>query len=619
MQVPKLPLNFILFIWLCAVQFSAQGQSALIKREQHRLLLIRDSITYVNTLNRIGMLYHQKNPDSCFYYGFKAKAMATRLGYPKGEMDADHNIAVALYLKGLYSESLALYSKIIPAYRQQADTMDIATVLMDMSTVYLQIKDTVKAVSFCRRAIYTGKNSSRDSTMSMVYANYCIVNPALAEDSVRYYVEKSTKIATRYKDIRMLIVLQQLNARRLLAQGHKPEALLAIQQSLLAAQSAGMEYLEIGGLDLYATYYADKPDSVLAYYNRIYTLADTKGYIYLKVKVLSVILYYTDLAGNKDQQIRVHRLLEAAMAAENENTRKFIGDYVKYNAIQNDNQSLVRKDKGDKLKIGLLISVCVVVILLILIIYRFYRHALRLNGQIQAQNQTLQQADEFKNRLISILAHDFRTPLISTIGIARLMKDNLGLDVGAMEKFCGDIENDAQDMLGSFDTILQWIKQQLSGYQYQPEGLDLHQLFLESAAVHSRLLEAKKLIITNLIPENTAVTSDKEMLQFVNRNLLSNAIRFSPEYGSIKVNAIPSGDELIVSIEDSGPGMSADALSKLFSVSGNFGLSTQDGAGIALSMCRDFIQKLGGRIWAENKATKGAIFYYAIPYRITPL
>ena len=238
---------------------------------------------------------------------------------------------------------------------------------------------------------------------------------------------------------------------------------------------------------------------------------------------------------------------------------------------------------------------------------------LKLNDQIQEKNNVLQEADQFKNKLVSILAHDFRSPLSSTITMARLMQDNHGFKEEELERFYNSIENEATKMLESFDIILQWIRQQLSGYEFKSQTLALHDLFRESVTLFQSQLETKRIIFCNQIPEDIFLTSDKEMLQFVNRNLLSNAIKFSPEGGTITVRCIQNVAEFIVNVSDDGPGMSETTLSKLFSISNQDRHSTQMGAGIALSLCKDFINKLNGRIWAENKKPNGAVVYYTLP------
>jgi K+-sensing histidine kinase KdpD len=251
--------------------------------------------------------------------------------------------------------------------------------------------------------------------------------------------------------------------------------------------------------------------------------------------------------------------------------------------------------------------------LLIIFIYSLYRISRKYGHSIQEQNSALHEADEFKNKLISILAHDFRTPLISTISIAGMMRDNQDLTETELEQFYADIEKDATQILESFDVILQWIKQQLSGYQFKAETLTLHGLFNETGHLFHQQLEEKNVTFSNKVPGHLVAVTDKEMLQFVNRNLLSNAIRFSPQGGTITINATQYRAAITVTVADEGPGFSAGTISQLFSVSGQFGSSTQHGAGIALAMCKDFIGKLGGSIGAENKKPNGALFYYTIP------
>src|ERR1700761_2853517 len=173
MLLPKTIRYLTPILLLCLCHTYVKGQSALIQQQQSKLPLIKDSIILVNSLNRIGMLYHLKNPDSCFYYGMKAKAIAIRLHYRRGETSADNVIASALYLKGLFTESLELFSKTLPACRQLLDTENTAMVLMNMSTVYLGLGDTLHAKMFCRKAIQTGRQLKKDSILSILYSNYC--------------------------------------------------------------------------------------------------------------------------------------------------------------------------------------------------------------------------------------------------------------------------------------------------------------------------------------------------------------------------------------------------------------------------------------------------------------
>lgn len=563
------------------------------------------------------MLYHMRNLDSALYYGIKAKEMATRLQYPKGAADADNVIATIFAMRGMYQESLQLLTHALSAYSVQQDSANVSQVRINMSNVYRSLGDSTKALNLLRQVIRTGR---KDSIMSLAYANYCMANSTLSDDSTQYYINKTREIASRYNDYRMLIGVKELESDFLLKKGRNKESLKVLATALAEARKYELNEQEIYLLNSYARYYENQPDSASHYAWRSYQLAKEKGYVVALIPILQDVLSFTELSGNKDKIISVQKLLEATMAEENENLKKFVGDYIKYNTIQSDNAVLSIVNKNSKTKIWLLVAICVVSLFLLLFIYRLYqvsrkhqRELEKLNLQILEQNKTLQVADEFKNKLFSILAHDFRTPLISTISIAGLMKDNPEFTKEEMEEFYGDIERRASDMLESFDTILQWIKQQLSGYQYKAETLVLHYLFSESADIVMQQMSAKKIKLSNQIPKYATATSDKEMLQFVNRNLLSNAIKFSPDGGTIIISCTQDDHLITVSVRDEGKGMDEQTQSKLFSISSNFGSSTQHGAGIALSMCKDFIQKLGGQIWAQNAEPNGAIFSYSIP------
>lgn len=618
MRLPKLLRYFLPTLLFC--YGTIHGQSNLIRAEKQKLIAVKDSISYINSINRLGMLYHMRNLDSALHYGIRAKEMATRLQYPKGAADAENVIATIFAMRGMYQEALQLYTHALSAYRVQQDSANVSQVMMNMGNIYVNLGDSTKGLNLFRQVIRTER---KDSIMSLVYANYCMNNPALSDDSSQYYINKTREIASRYNDYRMLIGVKELESDFLQRKGRNKESLKVHAAALAEARKYELDEQEIYLLNSLARVYKNQPDSALHYAWRSYQLAKEKGYVVALIPLMQDVLTYTESLGNKDKIISVQKLLQATMAEENENLKKFVGDYIKYNTIQSDNAVLSIVNKTSKTKIWLLVSICVISLFLLLFIYRLYQVARKheselekLNLQILEQNKTLQAADEFKNKLFSILAHDFRTPLISTISIAGLMKDNPEFTKEEMEQFYGDIERRASDMLESFDIILQWIKQQLSGYQYKAETLMLHNLFSESADIVMQQMSAKKIALSNQIPKHVTATSDKEMLQFVNRNLLSNAIKFSPEGGTIIISCTQDDHLITVSVTDEGQGMDEHTLGKLFSVSSNFGSSTQHGAGIALSMCKDFIQKLGGRIWAQNAEPNGAIFSYSIPLKV---
>ncbi|SDT69121.1 His Kinase A (phospho-acceptor) domain-containing protein [Mucilaginibacter mallensis] len=618
MHFPR-PLPYLislLVVWLCYSQ--AQGQSVLIRQEQHRLPFIKDSISQVNSLNRIGMLYHLKNPDSCFYYGMKAKTIAIRLHYRKGVTDADNVIATALFLRGLSRESLQLFSTVLHDYQQESDTANIAQALMNMATVYASITDTTQAKILSRRAIQTGRNLKQDSIMSLVYANYCMLNGALSDDSVRYYLDKSQKIALRYKDQRMLIAILQIRAGMLLNKNLKKEALPLIIRSLSEARNAGMEYLQANSLELYAAYYSDKPDSVRSYYDRIYQLAQEKGYIFLRVPVLKVVLTYTEMAGNKDKIIAVHRLLEAALTAENENQKKFIGDYIKYNAIQDDNILLETNNKNNKTEIFLLITGCLVSIMLIIFIYRLYKLSRHLNKQISEQNSNMQktlidleQSQADNTRMMQIAAHDLRNPIGGITSIAALMLDDD--DRSTEDRMMLElIKTSGQNSLELVSDLLQ-VHTKVE--ELKKEHVDLSLMLHYCVGLMHYKAEAKgQQLKLHTTPVTLSV--NREKLWRVISNLIANAIKFSPSGADIYVDVQELNGRVLITVEDHGIGIPIEMKDKIFDMfteAKRAGTAGEQPFGLGLAISKQIVEAHGGRIWFESKSGNGTTFFVELP------
>lgn len=296
--------------------------------------------------------------------------------------------------------------------------------------------------------------------------------------------------------------------------------------------------------------------------------------------------------------------------------------YAHYNQLQENNRNLEQSQKASGQVIIILISFSVICCVLLVLLFRAYRKIrsdykkkAALYESIETKNISLSKADAIKSNLVSILAHDFRSPLISTLYMMRLLERNTELlTQSERESFYLNISNDISVTLENFDATLQWIKRQLGEFKINLETVNIRSLLDEAISGYNTQLNEKGITVINNIPDGIVATSDREMLQFVNRNLLSNALKFSPKGKTIAIDAFKTGKEIIISVKDEGPGLSDNQIKKLFSIS-NKGGPTHQGAGIALSFSKDFIVQLGGRIWAENRNTGGTIFSYGVPSR----
>jgi signal transduction histidine kinase len=565
------------------------------------------------------MLMHMKNPDSSLIYAMNARTVAGRIRYKKGAVDAENIIGISLALKGLSNEAVKIFGQVLADYEKMGDKQNTVQLYMNFASLQMQIGNQLRAVEYNRQALKIGKSMPTDSIMSRVYANYCMANPQLSEDSVQYYLERSNKIGEKLNDQSLLIGNKQILGIFYMIRGARDKALPLLESSLQEAKAAKLERLQLQGLNAMAEFNANNPELALKYMEEQLAIIESNGYDELKAPVLFSMLRFAKMSGNIEKERELSEKMIAAQLKRQASLEKFIGDYVHYYQIQENNKELERSQKASRQTIIILTVFSIVCGILLLLLFRAYKKIRNdskkkaaLYEIIDKKNASLSEADAMKSNLVSILAHDFRSPLISTLYMVRLLERNTELSESEKESFYLTISNDISGTLENFDATLQWIKRQLGEFRINFETVDIRSLLDEAISGYNAQLNEKGIMVINNVPEGILATSDKEMLQFVNRNLLSNALKFSPKGKTIAVDAFKTDSEIVISVKDEGPGLSHNQIEKLFSISSKGG-STHEGAGIALSFSKDFIVKLGGRIWAENRNSAGSIFSYAVP------
>jgi len=383
----KLTHYLPLLLSLCFCSSTVQCQIKQITQELHRLSTAPDSVSKVNSLNRLGALYRIRNADSCFYYGMEAKRLATHIGYREGEADADHLIAFAFFKRGLYAESLELLGKILPHYEQIDDVEKIVRVYLDMVEVQNKgISERSEIISLLQKAIHAGNRLEKDSLMADVYMSYINRGPDLSDDSVNYYLSKSREIGSRYNDERILNHYRLWQTRLLVLNGQKEEAFPLIKQLISDAKRLGNANLEINAHFLMVGYCETKPELALDHCYQAYKVAQNSGDRSLEIYILNNALEVAKHIGDKGEIIKVHEALEKSMEADWENSKKFISDYVKFNAVQDDNKLLSVENARRTLWLVIISFAALIIVLAI------YLVMLRRNRKAKEQVEVLNHA-----------------------------------------------------------------------------------------------------------------------------------------------------------------------------------------------------------------------------------
>lgn len=238
---------------------------------------------------------------------------------------------------------------------------------------------------------------------------------------------------------------------------------------------------------------------------------------------------------------------------------------------------------------------------------------------IQFQNQELISLNSDKDRFISILAHDLKNPFNTILGYLELLTENIRkYDIDKIEKQIAIINNSAQNTYNLLLDILLWARSQSGKIPFEPKELICNDICKTVLPEMQFLADTKRITISHSSDDDVAIFADIDMLKTILRNLISNAIKFTNHGGKINISIKQQADSQIISVSDDGVGMVSDILNKLFEstrIHSTMGTANESGTGLGLMICKEFVEKHGGRIWAESKPGKGSTFYFTLPIK----
>ncbi len=254
-----------------------------------------------------------------------------------------------------------------------------------------------------------------------------------------------------------------------------------------------------------------------------------------------------------------------------------------------------------------------VVIALILVLCGGLWYYLR---KVQRLNLKLQESNSVKDKLFSIIGHDLRSPMGSIIQMVDLMESGL-LNEQESREMLQALRNHSQVSLETLDSLLLWGKGQLQGLVVRKSGFESKPVIQKNVAFFQRQAEQKMITILDETPADLRLFADKDHIDFVLRNLISNALKFSFPSGRIRVcsdlNRFPGF--AVFSVKDQGKGIRRELLSQLFHPimdSGN-GTAGEKGTGLGLMLCKEFLAANGGDIWVHSTEGQGAEFFFSVP------
>lgn len=630
--------SLLAYILLCLFSYQAKAQSREIADLRKGLAHAKDSLAYVDMLNQLGIYYHLSNADSCFWFATRAREIATRLQYKKGVAGALKNLGIFYSQKLNIQQAIGYEQEALQLYLEIGDSANACHTMNNLSIDYEESGDTAMEHYYLNRAMAMGSRLSNDSMFSLVLSNYILeyTPDSTKLDSVKWAHGKLRAITARYPYSREWLYAKMFDAVELVRKGEGQEGEKLINKVADTAIQKGFPHLAI------EAYYRIIDDFIpmgykadtIGYTEKIFQLSRKAGYYDLMMNTLPVLYRHFDTLKDQRRTAYYGKAI-AALARHQLDLRKsrqeinYMAHFLKEqelrslqlkNEVQQQAIDQINMQRANRrLLVFLLAGLLLLLLIIIGVYYRSYRSSRQyerllagMNHSISEKNRLLKANDDFKNKLISVVAHDFRNPLDNIIRMAAMLQTH-SLGREEMMRIVDQVQIASGRTLDVFENILRWIRSQLSGFIYAPAPCNIRDMMSE--ALHSArpgILE-KNISIDVDVPEGLHVAAEREMLQFVHRSLLNSAARFALPGAQLNIICREEAGAVRVSVKVA-KAIPPAILPHLFEYreTDHYRRYKPDDTELALIICKDFMDKMGGHIsvTAENE---GLTFEYELP------
>jgi signal transduction histidine kinase len=239
------------------------------------------------------------------------------------------------------------------------------------------------------------------------------------------------------------------------------------------------------------------------------------------------------------------------------------------------------------------------------------------NAQLSLSSEELKKLNQAKDRFFSIVAHDLRSPISSLAGLIRLFKES-GLDLSQEETatLVDEISLQLDSVSGLLNDLLFWARNQMTQATFKPEMLEVAESGRKVLALFALEATTKRIELREHLPNGVLVRADRNMLDFILRNLVANSLKFTPMGGQIDLAAEVVDNMVHLTVCDTGVGITPEKLADIFDplkYSLSTGTAGETGSGLGLPLCKEFVERHGGQIWVQPNQPQGSLFGFSLP------
>lgn len=561
--------------------------------------------------------------------------LAAKIKWKKGMAVANNNLGICYWVDANYPESIKYFKNSLLCFQDLKELKGISEANNNLGLLHIETEDYKQAFIYFFKA-----NNINKLTKDKIAISYNLSSIAKAFHKIKNY-DKALKYYIKSKDTYELLWDKNGvgNCYNNIAKiyedlGQYEKALEYYNKAVIGFDQYGKYYLTGSYLGIGRTNYylslkpennkAEKLRLSIQYSKKALTLF-TEFNTYDKINECNEVLHkaYRDNGNYKLALEHFEKYVEIKENILSYKNEAKLGELRNKKEIELRNKQIEiqnLKIKSDHRKLYFLLIILFTAAILLILFLKLYISKRKSNKLLLEKNQEIVNINKQKDKFFSIIAHDLRGPFSGFLGLSELLAEDIdNLDKEEIQFAAVNMKKSARNLNLLLENLLEWSRMEQGLLPFAPKTYNLLNTVKESTAALQNASEKKKIVIETAIHNSLQIFADHHILQSVIRNILSNAIKFTPKEGMIKILGKEDANGTVISICDTGIGMDTKMAENIFQLgakNNRKGTDDEPSTGLGLILCKEFIEKHGGKIWLESEVNKGSCFYFSFPHTI---
>lgn len=553
-----------------------------------------------DTYNNISLIFQSQGKyQEAIEYQFEALKSYQKIKEQRGIASSYNNIGIFHYYQNNFEKSLEYYLKSLEINEKANDKRHMAYDFNNIGFMYNQSGKYQKALDYYFKSLELNKELGGNRLLAYNFNNIgeTYMNQGKYDQALEF-LSKAEQIRKEIGDENRAYTLIKM------------ATVYIKQEKLLKAKAQLVTALQITQRNKFGTT-AKEATEKLALVER--ELGNFKGAYEAQVQLQQI----SDSLQNRTTTSKLARL-EAEHEFQKEKDSIQIAGQAERALLEKEIEKRKITQRAMFIGLGMLV-------VLALVLFMFFRSKNRANQEIQKQkqeialqNEQLLELNEQKDKMFSVVAHDLKSPIDSLQSLLMLFKDDNAMSEIQLRQHIGRLSQNIEGVSGLLNNLLQWSKTRMQGkLSLSPIPLMLEPYVQEAVQIHLELARTKNINTLLKIPKDLPqLWVDPEVLRFLLRNLLSNAYKYSGQHSEVLIEANTFlKKQVIINVIDTGKGLDEQTKNSLFThmVKSEKGTQFENGTGLGLLLCKEFVELSNGKIGVESELGQGSKFWFTLP------